>query len=277
MHQSSLHRTVAKIAILLSTIACALPAQTIQPTSEINSNARETAMVSTLQSAVQQTEQASPITATTTVVAADTSTPTPKISVSGTSLIVREDQSTLFIDYKAGIQLVIPAGWMALRVNEEEYLKAFGSDIVLQNPTIFNRLTHIRDSDTNYFRLDAIDVRPGHMPDGMLSIIDVAFQPDDFRSLEQWEQTERNRYYPWADLKFISANYPQLANGRQVLVIEQSWSAGPVNGNRTYHRNVFFSLPSGTVVLDFYTNNDFKDTVLPDFDQVVNSLTLINP
>jgi hypothetical protein len=58
------------------------------------------------------------------------------------------------------------------------------------------------------------------------------------------------------------------------LVIEERWDsvAGP-----TYYRGVFFKISSGLLVLDFYSPIDFKDTALPDFDQVVNSLTLLNP
>jgi hypothetical protein len=29
--------------------------------------------------------------------------------------------------------------------------------------------------------------------------------------------------------------------------------------------------------VDLQTNNGFKDTVLPEFEQVVNSVTLLNP
>jgi len=264
---------ISGLAVLLAILACVLPGQTIQPAPETSSNTIETVIAGTAQAAAEQTEQAGLIAATATPIPAEPPTPTVQVSVSGTSLIVRDDQSTLFIDHKAGIQLLIPAGWMSYRLNEDEYFKAFDSDIVLQNPDIMERLTVVRDSDPVYFRLDAIDIRPGHIPDGIISNINVVFQPGDVRSLEDWERAERDRYHPTADFKFISASYPQLANGTRILIIEQSWAAV---GGKKYYRGVFFSLSTGTVVLDFYTNNNFKDTVLPEFDQVINSLTLIN-
>lgn len=276
MRQNHLHQTLSGLVILLAIGACVLPGQTIQPAPVTDPNVIGTAVVGTAQAAAEQTEQANPATGTATLVAADTLTPTPKISVSGTSLIVREDQSTLFMDHKAGIQLIIPAGWMALRLNEEEYFKAFDSDVVLQNRDVTDHLAITRDLDPTYFRLDAIDIRPNHTPNGILSYMNVIFQPGDVRSLEQWEQAERDRYHPQADFKFISSSYPQLNNGTRGLVIEQSYAAAEKAGT-IYYRGVFFSLPTGTIVLDFYTNFDFKDAILLEFDQVVNSLAPITP
>jgi hypothetical protein len=276
MHRSYSPHAISIFVMLLAILACALPGQTIQPAPVTDPSAISTAVAGTAHAAEQQTQQANPVPATATVVPTDIGTPTPKISVSGTSLSIREDQSTLFTDYKAGIQLIIPAGWMSLRINEEEYLKAFDSEIVLQNPRMLDHLTVIRDHDPKYLRLDAIDIRPGHMPNGILSYLNVIFQPGDVRSLENWERAERDRYHPYAGFKFISSSYPQLANGTRILIIEQSYEAAENKGT-IYYRGVFFSLPSGTIVLDFYTNFDFKDTALADFDQAVNSLTSVTP
>ena len=93
---------------------------------------------------------------------------------------------------------------------------------------------------------------------------------------EQWAQAERNKRQPFSGFKFISSSYPKTADGTRVLLIEESWDAERKKGT-IYYRGIFFSLPTGTIVLDFYSNLTLKDTVLPDFEQVVNSLTLLNP
>lgn len=215
------------------------------------------------------------MTATPTLSPTAVMTLTPKISVLGTSLVVRDDQSTLFADYKAGIQLVIPSEWLALRINEDEYLKAFASDVVQQNPDIMEHLTCTRDINPDALRLDAIDLHPGHIRDGILTNLNVIFEEGNVQSLENWEQAERNRYHPLVDFKFLSAKYPTLPDGRRVLVIEESYAAN--GGQQTvYYRGVFFVLTTGTIVLDFYTNLDLKDTTLPEFEQVVNSLSVIS-
>ncbi len=273
MKRNRSYTIVNMLVILLAMLACALPGQTIQPEPGIGPITIESAVAGTAQAASQQTEQANPV-STSTIVSTDIPTSTPKISVSGTSLIMREDQSTLFTDYKAGIQLAIPAGWLALRLGEDEYLKAYSSDVVLQNQAIQDRLAIIRDLDTDHFRLEAIDVRSGTTEVG-LTVIDVDFESGDVRSLEEWEKAERNRSHPFAKFKFLSAKYPQINNGTRVLVIEQSWAYDQVRTQ--YYRGVFFSLPSGTMVLDFFVDAEQKDAILPEFDQVVNSVTPLSP
>jgi hypothetical protein len=275
MKPNKLYLSLSGFIILMTIVACVIPGQTTQPAPITNPSSVETAFASTARALAQQTETANGFTATPIIVPSDTLTPTPKISLAGASLVIRDDQSAVFTDHKAGIQLIVPAGWMPIRVNEEEYYRAFTLDVVLENQAFSNHLTNIQDANIDKFRLDAVDIRDGHTPDGILSNIQVIFEPGDLRSLEKWEQAERDRYHPFADFRFIASNYPQTANGTRVLVIEQSWSTGQTH--TVYYRGVFFSLSSGTMVLDFYANNDFKDTVLPDFEQVVNSLTLLNP
>ena len=230
-------------------------------------------MVETAQALLQQTEQVR-VTATPTTIPTETLTPTPQISLSGTSLIFLEDQTTEFVDHRAGIKITIPAGWLSVRPNESEYYSAFTLGVVQENQEIIDRLAHIQSSDTNYFRLDAIDIRDGHIQDGILTVINVIFEEDDIRSLEKWAEAERKKKQPFENFKFISSSYPETTNGIGVLVIEESWASG--RSNTIYYRGVFFSLPTGTMVLDFYTNDKFKETVLPDFEQVVNSLVLID-
>jgi len=269
MNRNNLQPCLGGFAILMAIMACVLPGRTAAPSvPTIDPNTMATYIASTAQASVQQTEQAS----IPTLVPA---TSTPLVSpITGTSLSKLEDQSTMFIDHRAGIQLIIPAGWMPVRPNEDEYYKAYSLDIVLANPLISDRLTKIQSSNTNNFRVEAIDIRPEHLGGRFISVMDVIFQPDDFRTLEKWAQAERNKKSPIKGRKILSSKIQETANGTRVLIIEESW---PSEGITTYYTGVFFSLPTGTVVLDFYTNLDFKDTVFPEFEQVINSLTVLNP
>jgi len=268
MNRNNPHLRLSGFVILMAIMACAIPGQKAGPAPSATPNPMATSIAGTLQASLRLTEQAytpTPIPATST----------PLISpITGTSLGKLEDQSAVFTDYKAGIQLTIPAGWLLVRPNEDEYYKAYSLDIVLANPLISDRLTKLQSSNTDHFRLEAIDIRPEHLGGGFISVIDVIFQPDDFRTLEKWAEAERNKKSPLKGHKFLSSKIQQTADGTRVLVIEESW---PNDDVTTYYRGVFFSLATGTIVLDFYTSLEFKDTVFPDFEQVVNSLTLPNP
>lgn len=234
-------------------------------------NPTERSMVATAQALLIQTEQIG--TELPTSVPTEAYTPTPQVSLTGTSLIFHEDQTAEFIDYKAGVKLIIPAGWLAVRINEDEYYKAFTNDVVLNDPEIYKRLNQIQTHDTNFVRLDAIDMRPGHVVNGMISDISVIFQENDFRTLEEWSRAERQQVSVYSGYKILSSKYQETTDGTRILVIEKSWD---YLGGTLYYRGVFFSLPTGTLVLDFQTNNTFKDTVLPDFEQVINSLALLD-
>src|SRR5215216_357997 len=108
-----------------------------------NPPAVETSLAGTARALAKQTETANGFTLTPSITPSLTLTPTPKISLNGTSLVFNEDGGALFVDNKAGIQLTIPAGWMAFRVNEQEYYDAFTSEVVLANPALSERLTQV--------------------------------------------------------------------------------------------------------------------------------------
>jgi hypothetical protein len=269
MNRNNLYLRLSGFVILLAITACALPGQTAPTAPTVDPSILATHVAGTAQAAVQLTQQASiptPIPATST----------PRISpITGTSLVKLEDQSTLFTDPKVGIQLTVPTGWMAIRVNEEEYYAAFALDTVLQSPAINDRLAKIQSNNTDYFRLEAIDIRPEHVVNGMISDMAVILQPENSKSLEEWASFERSRKSPFEGYKFHSSQFQKTTDGTRILVVEESWKFN--TEGRVFLRRVFFNLPSGTITLDFQTYFDFKDTVLPDFEQFVNSLKLLNP
>lgn len=252
------------LMVLMAIVACG---QAGPPVPTVDSSARETSLASTAVAAR---------TATPSPIPSDTPVPTPKISIYGTSLVMQEDGSTLFIDHKAGVELTIPADWLTVRVNEEEYYKAFSLNVVVENPAIAERLTDTQSANLDIHRLDAIDIRNKPIPDGIISLINVMFRQGDQRTLEAWAKAEISKKQPYTGFKWILTSYPRTADGTRVLQIEERWNAEKTRG-KVYYRGIFFNLSSGTVVLNFYANDEFKDTLLPEFEQVVNSLTLLNP
>jgi hypothetical protein len=271
MKLSSLRSIVFMFLLLSMVSSCGRSA----PPPIVNPPAVETALASTARALAKQTEAANPFTATPSSTATKTLTPTPRISVNGTTLLMNEDGSATFTDHKAGVQLTIPAGWLPLRVNEEEYYQAFTSEIISSNPAISERLTEIQDADLNNFRLDAIDVREGHTVNGVLSDMYVNFYPGDARSLEQVAEAEGKKKSAFKSYLFLNRGYPKTADGTRTLVIDRTWTQNQTQ--KIFQRSVFFSIPTGVLVLNLYSNKDFKDTVLPDFEQVVNSVIALNP
>jgi hypothetical protein len=173
--------------ILFLIIACGRGAP---PTPKTNPPGVETSLASTALALAKQTEAANPFTVTPSPTLTATSTPTPRISLNGTSLVLRDDKSTLFTDHKLGFQLVIPSDWLPVRINEDEYYKAFTLEAVSENAAMVDFLTQLQNQDPNYFRMVALDVRTGQSSDGVISGIAVILQFDTKKTLEQWAQSK---------------------------------------------------------------------------------------
>ena len=250
---------------------CGRPA----PAPVVNPPGVETSLASTARALAKQTEAANPFTATPSPTATVTLTPTPKISLNGMSLAAKEDKSTVFTDHKLRYQLTIPPGWMPVRINEEEYYKAFAQDLVLNNPVIANFLTNLEKQDPDHFRLSVLDMQPGHTDAGLVTVITVILQAEDGRTLEDWAKTKSVRASTMEGYQFISSQFAETSSGEKVLVREEQWNS--TTAGKRFSRRLFFALPAGILTVDLETNLDLKDSFMPEFEQIVNSLTFLNP
>jgi hypothetical protein len=245
------------------------------PAPVVNPPGVETSLASTARALAKQTEAANPFTATPSPTATVTLTPTPKISLNGMSLAAREDKSTLFTDHKLGYQLTIPQDWMPVRINEEEYYKAFAQDFVLENPVISNFLTHLEKQDPDHFRLSLLDMQPEHIDAKLVTVITVILQAEDGRTLEDWAKTQSARASTMEGYQFISSQFAETSSGERVLVREEKWDSATIG--KRFSRRIFFALPAGILAVDLETDFESKDTAIPEFEQIVNSLTFLNP
>ena len=245
------------------------------PTPVTNPPGVETSLASTALALAKQTEAANPFTATPSPTPTQAPTPTPKISLNGTSLVVLEDQSALFTDHKLGYQITIPAGWLPVRLNEDEYYQAFTLDAVVENPAIVDFLSKIQTQDSNHVRLTAIDIRHEKSADELISGISVVLQPGNAKTLSEWATANPPRANKRKGYQLLSSHFQETDSGIRVLVWEEKWNS--TAGEKIYARRISISLPSGILTLDFETALDSKDIELPEFEHVVNSLTLLNP
>lgn len=276
MNHSIRFRYFLVFTLLVTTLSCVIPGLSpVQPIPTADTRL-DVIIAETVAAAQTQTQQASPLETATSTVIVPTITAVPIVSVNGTTLVTHEDLSAVFVDYKAGFELVTPAGWLAVRVNEPEYYAAYTLDVALEDPLITSRLTDIQKANLNFLRLDVIDIRDGHTSEGVLTYITVDFEAGDLRTLEEWEATEKDRYFPFENLQHIGSSYSVTSNGTRVLIMEKSWNAIQ-EGSTVYYRGVFFALPTGAVILDLVTTFALKDIILPEFEQVVNSLKIISP
>lgn len=277
MKPTQLNLIISATLLTLAAVACALPVQPIQPAPIENSGGVETAIAGTALAAQMQTEQAN-IPATPTSVPTETLTPTPRVSNSGTALVYFADGSTQLIDQVAGVQMTFPAGWMVVRVGEQEYYEAWGKPET-QNPRFLDMITTMQNLDPKVFRANALDVRPDRFLYNDITQVDVVFNQGDGRTLKQVRTDEIRDHLPLKGYKLLSSQTFKTAQGLEALNLEirAKTSNGASVTGYYYRRRIVFKLPSGILAIDVHTVMDKKDLTMPDFDQIINSFILISP
>ena len=275
MNRNNFYLSLSGLVILMTILACVIPGQTTQPTPVTNPDSIGTFVAGTAQVSIEQTVQASFVTATSTLVPTETVTPMPKVSSSGTSLVVREDGSTQFIDHVAGMQMVFSPGWLLVRVGESEYYAAW------EKPESTNRhfrniFTDMQDLDPKAFRVHALDIRPEHMANDDIPLVVVIFVEGDTKTLAEIEKKEIENPPPLTGYKLLSSNFFETSQGIQALSIETQWQTTEKN-RLGYGKRVIFKAPGGTMGIDLLIFGDEKELMTPEFEQLINSMVLFTP
>jgi hypothetical protein len=238
----------------------------------------EISLANTALAVAKQTEGAKSLTTTPSLVPTQTLTPTPQISTSGSALVNLTDGSTQFIDYRAGVQLEFPSIWLAVRVGEAEYYQAWEREPA-KNPQVFDILTTLQNLDPNKFRVTAIDIGSEGIRYKNVSKIDVVVAPDDARTLYAVKITETEKKLPLSKFKLLSSGFSKTSDGIETAVLTFQWES--VSSTKetfmTYHKEVIFKVPSGTVAIQLFTTLELKDVLTPEFDEIVGSLVLFEP
>ena len=287
------NRTFFISLIFLVTItACVLPGLSSTPPTPIfaptvDTGLIETRVARTVSAAIAQTERAQPTatatfpaTPTPTPTPASTETPTPQADPSQSTLTSQEDLSTLFADEHAGYEITIPAEWLSVRVDGQEYLDAFSMEEAA-NANIQQSLLSIQNEDPNIFRLLALDTQAAHIQNEFVT--DMRFVLDETNNIDLTSD---------ADLQAIAEKVPASAapfrfevtsveiitspSGVQFGVIEAESSFTSPTGTDVpiYQKQVFFNGKSGTQSITFTTLVDLKETLLPAIDAMLETIKI---
>lgn len=167
---------------------------------------------------------------------------------------------------------MVPAGWLTIRLNEDEYYKAFSVEEVAANPIIVDFLSKIQTQDSDQIRMFAIDLRSAN---GSISGISVVLQPATIETMDDWVVARISRGNKKPGYILHSSRYQEIPAGVRALVRDEQWNS--TSSEKVYSRTIAFSIPAGILTIDFETALDSKDTLLPEFEQLIDSITLLNP
>ena len=247
----------------------------------------------TVSAVITQTAQAQPTAtlipaATATVLSTSTATPTSAptetaaaaatASPSQSTLTRQADGSMLFADDRAGYEIKLPAGWMAVRINEKEYQDALAlkesSNIVIQQA-----LLSVQSENPNVFRLLALDTQAAHIQNDFVTDMRFVFEDGKNISLSSDADLQAIAQKISASatvfrFEVTSVKVVTLASGMQLGVIEAKSSFTNPSGAdvAVYQKQVFFNAKTGTQSIIFTTVSDLKDSLLPAFDAMVEAI-----
>ncbi len=275
------------LTFLATIIACVVPglqpASVPAPAPTVDTGRIATMVAETVSAAIAQTEQSAPSPTSTAfpTTPAPTETPTPQASLSQSALTKQEDGSILFADERAGYEIKLPASWLTVRINEQEYLDAFALEEAA-NTNIQQALLSVQTEDPNIFRLLAIDTQAAHIQNEFIT--DMRFVLDEQKNISLSSD---------ADLQAIAEKIPASAaifrfevtsvkiiasaGGMPFGVIEaRSSFTNPTDADVTiYQKQVFFNVKSGTQSIIFTTVSDLKETLLPIFDAMLETVKIV--
>jgi len=264
--------------LFLAILACSMPGLSLPaaiPT--FDQNAIPTMVALTANAGMAQTAvSASPTPEplpTATIIA------TPKVSMSGSSLVLRDDKTTVFTDYRTGIELIIPAGWLALRINEQEYYDAWTLP-ELSDPAFQGALTGINNLNPNESRLFAFDVQDGHLQRGFVTNINLLWSESEDISLDNdadLQDIADSTSKATPGLKILSTDISANSSGIPIGVITSKVSRTTLGNVKmvVFYKQLFIKARTGVLIVTLTTTQELKDAVLPAFDVIFETITLV--
>ena len=268
-----INKYIAGSTLFLAMLACvgqpAVPA--------FDPNSIPTMVVLTANAAMAQTAAAA--SRTPTPLPTESATPTPRISLSGTSLFLRDDQTTVFTDHRTGVELIVPPGWLAVRVNEPEYYDAWGLP-ELSDPAFQHALTNIQKVNPNEVRLTILDPQDGHLLDGFVTNIGLFWYENNDFSLESDKDllvSADSLSENMPGLKVVSSKLSANSSGIPIGTNTFKRSVKNAEGENEviYFKQVFVKTRTGVLTITLTTPEDLKEIVFPTFDAMIEAMTLV--
>lgn len=267
--------------------ACIFPMEATQPAvlhPTTDANSLSIVIAQTGQAANAQTQAA--ITPTNTIpptelVISPTATlipPTFALPEQGTYLSKQENGSTQFFDQTAGYDLVIPSGWIAVRVKGPEYTEALTLAASASASAEFQTaLKNTQGQNADVFRLFAFNLKESSTASPFIMNMNFVWEQQDTNTLEE-------------AMKKIESQYPKIFPGIQIInlgiypttknipggLIESVWITKNASGQEIsiYQKQAIFKLRTGTLAITLSVATQLRETTTQIFDLVISSLNI---
>jgi len=248
----------------------------------LDANSLSTIVAGTANAAAIQTAQANPSTSTPLPTLTKTATPTPivtpsqQVSTEGTSLVKQSDGSYVFTDYQGGYSIMVPSVWLAMRINEQEFMNAQISP-ANSDPQIQRSLSLIQKEDPKEYRLVAIDTSTSDLQTGFVSNMIVRWIRSDMATIEQDIADAKKALPKTSSSKITYADMGTTSTHLPLGVIETSTTETTTSKQiiTFYQKMILFKLKSGTLTLIMSTATQLKDKFVPSYDLMTDQIKML--
>jgi hypothetical protein len=198
--------------------------------------------------------------------------PTAEIIPAGSTLTIQEDGTTLFVDERAGYQITVPAGWLAVRIDQQEY-----RDALTVAPDVQKSLADIQNNDPNTFRLYALDTQDGHVVNEFFTNINIVWDEQGAVLLNN-DEALKARAAQLAEttpgLEILSTKFITTSNNVLVGLIELKTPAKNSSDAEitAFQKQAIFNGKTGTVAVTVSTVEELKETIFPVFDAMLETI-----
>lgn len=287
MNTKYIRRFTSIIVLLISILACSLPAEAATQLVSSDPNMFSTIVAGTANAAAAQTALAAPTLDAPTQSPTETAIPTKTAIVPTTQLLfsayntaIRQqaDGSTFFVDRQENYELTVPAGWNAFRINEPEFYKLW-TQTFDTDPAIQRTLESIQGMDPNLLRLFAFDIRNEHIRQkSMLTSIYAAWEKNSTSYSGSVAETQKINSIFYSGSKILSSNMETNLSNVDMNIVEFEIKARPEDGQYSfYEKEIIFKVQTGFMAIKVDTPYNVKDDILPEFDQLKESIKYIEP
>ncbi|MBT3338028.1 MAG: hypothetical protein HN855_08600 [Anaerolineae bacterium] len=298
MQRKKSFRPLLFFALVVS-LGCAVPTlpflnsapEAAAPTT-VDADTLATLIADSVNQKVSQTLEALPPAAAPTLLPTETPLPSPTATEipptatptqiaypdTGSDLLEDDEGDLAYFDYTGGYKADLPTDWLAIRPGEAEFTEVWALPVAA-NPEVQQALQNMQSLDPNTFRLFVLDTQEGHFDDGFLTNINFLLGQENEAPLEEvFAQTVLDLPNVIPGLVVTDSYMDIIASEQSVGIVISEWDALLKTGEaiRLYQKQAIFIVKDRGLVITFTSSVDFKDTVIDDFDTLVNGFMMLD-
>ena len=266
---------LAIIVAVFLILACSTPSFLAPaPVPTTDPNAIHTTVAETAAKKMTQTAQALEMLLPPT----ETPAPTPARPTVGSTITTMPNGTVFFSDATTGIEMLVPEGWAALRIDGQEYSMAL-IDPQVEKLGLTQYLTSYRGQNPETFRLLIFDFYEGHkqnlFPTGVLVQTGHRSSPEKMIELER-----KSEEHKFDDVVTLSEGTRTLSSGETAYTRVSTYKGFTISTGdiiKIYDSTIIFEANGKVTSIQLQTLDELRPIAEAQFEVILASLNLFTP